>query len=783
MTRLRTARLCTAALAWFVGSLPAQDPAPRPAKFAHGGDAFVQVVFTSASRWERRRDDGSGEVYATTIEHRWEVAGLLEVKTNALGDGLQVFTVVGVVGALEGRLTESQEWKREGLVGEGGRMDITERANERWSAMGLQFASLPGVGTIEVDLDKRTWTAPELADAFDAWPALLHADEVYAAEWHPDPSDTAAEPQFSNDKRVKLTGMLGDGPDRPSKRSAQALGLQQKLAGANPITAMVKPKGAADPLSGTAAIEILDGDNRVTASVVWALRRELPELELRVDSPDFEGWRPCGDRLALVEGRQPGPALRLTAELVDPTGAPLDGVRIRRLRWWLEGTSRLPGVCMNWPYGSTDTSPDLEFDSERATDDKQRLEFTDLTTLRKSVRIVPYDFGAWSTLHVEAELDDGRVVRGRRPGQSGDPTAIRLPDREADSKIHTQTKRLLHGTGKADDADDEDEPDGAGRGDGLTLFEEYRGFYVDGAFDCGDGKQKDVFVYDAVGTADTRAAIARFAHAADLRASLHVMHPGHGEMDDARVLNRNRGDGPSHGPQHVVALRPAKGGQPGGATGNRPANGFVVVSPPAQLGALAARLRGRRDLYVRALTQAMLTVCGVRQPGFRDFGTMRLTAGRDRDGNAVVTRDDGKSVFVRDESGRVDLGEQWLREAERDAAVLRRRLRGAAGAEAAVARAIAAGATRSLYVANRGGEHSGPLANIMRDTFADAYWVPEAKTIHVLARDAQQGVGYELPNRSAGDGFNASDHYPRPRFGDSPRPPARGQFRVNDHGQ
>ena len=70
MTRLRTARLCTAALAWFVGSLPAQDPAPRPAKFAHGGDAFVQVVFTSASRWERRRDDGSGEVYATTIEHR-----------------------------------------------------------------------------------------------------------------------------------------------------------------------------------------------------------------------------------------------------------------------------------------------------------------------------------------------------------------------------------------------------------------------------------------------------------------------------------------------------------------------------------------------------------------------------------------------------------------------------------------------------------------------------------------------------------------------------------------
>ncbi len=782
MTLLRSGRPCTLVLAWLAGALPAQDPAPRSPQFAHGGDAFVQVVFRSTSHWERRRDDASGEVYTNELEHDWEVSGLLEVKTQALGDGLLVFTVVGVNGELEGHATELQRWQREGLAGEGGVMELTERALEGWSAFGVRTTRFPGVGTIEVDLDARTWTAPELADAFDAWPALLQADETYAAEWHPDPKDESVQPVFSYDKLDRLTGMLGDGPDRPSKRSAQTLGLRQKLERSNPLTAMVKPKGAEDPLSGTASIEILDGDNRVTASVVWALRRELPELELRVSAPDFAAWRPAGDRLPLVEGRLPGPALRLTAELVDPTGAPVVGVRIRRLRWWLEDTSRLPGVCSNWPYGSTDTSFDLEFDSERATDDKQRLEFTGLTTLRKSVRLVPYDFGAWSTLRVEAELDDGRTVKGRRPGQSGDPTAIRLPDREPDSKIHTQTKRLLHGTGKADDADDEAEPDGNGKGDGLTLFEEYRGFYVDGRYDFGDGERKDVFVYDQVGNRDTRAAIARFATAAGVVASLHVLHPGHGEMDDSRVLNTNRSGGPSRGLQHVVAMRAAPSGAYGGATGDQPKKGHVLVSAPERLYASAPRLRGRADLYVRGITQAMLMVCGVRPPGMLDPGTMQFTASREPDGSVVVRNAGGRSWAARDESGRVDLGAQWLQAAERDGDVLRRRLRGVVGADAAIAAATRAAATRTLYVARRGGEHSGPLANVMRDTFADAYLEPETKTLFVLPTGADQKVGWILPTTAAGDGFNAVDHQPRTRFGDSTRAPARSEFRVNDNG-
>lgn len=763
----------------------AQDPAPgpQPPKFKHGGDALVQVTFRSASHHEQRRTDESGESVATVHTHDWEVSGLLEVKTHALGAGLLVFTVVGVYGELEGHASETRAWVRKGLAGEGGLSRWEERAQESWSAQKVRKDRFPGAGTIEIDLDRRTWTAPELGDVFDAWPSQLHERERYSAEWHPDPSDETAQPRFSFDKQIRMTGLLGDGPDRPSKRSATELGLQQKLSRANPLTAMVKPKGGADPLLGTAAIEIGQGKNRISASVSWALRRELPELELRVSSPDFERWRPTGDRLPLVEGRLPGNALQLTAELVDPSGAPITGVRIRRMRWWLEDTSRLPGVCLNWPYGSTDTSPDLEFDSSRATDEGQRLEFTDLTTLRKTVRVVPYDFGGWSTLRVEADLDDGRTIRGRRKGQSGDETAIRLPDREPDSRVATSWKLLLHGTGKADDADDETEPEGAGAGDGLTLFEEYRGFYVNGEFDYGDAERKDVIVYDQIGSRSTREASRLFASASGVTWSLHVLRPGQGEMNDSRVINRNRGNGPTRGPQHVVSLRSdARGGMPS-ATGNRPGRGEVLVPAPELVYRIAPRLRGRRDLYARSIAQAMLALCGVRRPGVSDWGMVSFQAARAEDGAVIVTGGDGTRVQVRDESGKRDLGAEWLRAAERDADVLRRHLRSVHGGERAIEAATKALATRSFYVALRGGIHSGPLANIMRQTFADAYYVPEARTLYVLPPGGDDRVGYSLPSTSEGDGFNAKDHTPRPRFGDSSNPAPRGTFVVNDHAQ
>jgi len=308
------------------------------------------------------------------------------------------------------------------------------------------------------------------------------------------------------------------------------------------------------------------------------------------------------------------------------------------------------------------------------------------------------------------------------------------------------------------------------------LFEEYRGFYVDTKFERADPSRKDVYVYDPIDNGDTREAIAQFQAAS--RAYVSVLHPGHDEMDPSRVINRNRGEGPSRGLQHTVSLRRDASRPRPDASGNRPSRGEVLVTPPGELYQLAPRLARREDLYVRAIAQAMLAVCGVTQPGGLDHGMEQFTASRDAEGKVVVHRGDGRRVKVRDESGKRDLGEEWLMAAERQAELRRRRLRGAVGSETTIAAATKAAATRSLYVAVRGGQHSGPVGNIMRDTFADAVWVSEDSTVYVLPSGGDPKVGYELPSTSLGDGFNAA---PLRRFGDSSRPSARQSFVVNDN--
>ncbi len=774
MAHLQTFRFVFAAVcATFALTLatPAQATPALKRAFERGGDAWLQVTFSSRSHQSTTLVTDGERLTAAKL-HDWQVTGLLEVRTVVPAPGKRVFQVLGIAGELQGRLQESAGKIRRGLYGEGGLVDWTESWQEAWAAPNVALDRLPRTFTVELDLDARTWTAPKLVDVFDALPATLQAKEHYFGRWAPPKS--FGEPVVSFDKQKPPPDLRGNSPLRPSNVTAQTLGLDAKLAANIPLTAMVKPKDGEDHLAGRAEATLELAGGRCTGEVSWALLRDLPGLELRVTIPDGERWMPRGDRLPLVEGRQPGPRLRVTAEVMDPTGAEVRDTRIRRLSWWLEETSRLPGVCMNWPYGSSDTSPDLELDSKNATDEGQRLEFTGLTTLKKSVFVVPYDFGAWSTLRVDAELDDGRTLHGKFRQQSGDPTAIRLPLREPDSKVATRWKRQLGVDGKPDDEDDENSPEGAGKGDGLTLFEEYRGFYVDTRFEMGDPTIKDVFVYDPIDSGDTRKAIGMFTTAS--RALVLVLHPGHDEMGRSRVVNRNRGAGPSRGIQHTVSLRPNAAMQRPDASGNRPGRGEVMVPAPSGLYQMAPRLAGRHDLYVRAIAQAMLAVCGVSQPGSQDHGMEQFTASRDAEGKAVVHRGDGRRVKVRAEGGERDLGEEWLQAAEAHAKVVRGRLRNAP--DAAIAAATKAAATRSLYVAVHGGQHSGPVANIMRDTFADAVWVAENSTLYVLPTGDDPKVGYELPATSAGDDFNAA---PTRRFGDSSRPAARHSFVVNDN--
>jgi hypothetical protein len=275
---------------------------------------------------------------------------------------------------------------------------------------------------------------------------------------------------------------------------------------------------------------------------------------------------------------------------------------------------------------------------------------------------------------------------------------------------------------------------------------------------------KSVFIHDRIDDPHTRKAINRFTAAS--RAYVFLIKPGFRVMDESRVLNANPGAGPTKGPQHAIGLRrgatwlPSTPGSPGGSEVQIPG-----LDPANRLIPNLARV----DLYQRAIAAQMFMACRVPRPGSGDrYAT--LTLSRAPDGSPLVRDERGKTVQLRDELSDADLAEAWVRQAEWSGTVLQVR----SGLEPW------AGFTRGLKVAVRGGEHSGPLENIMRSADAEAYSLDGGSRLVILSPIMPEQLGYSLPTTSKGDGYNNTD-LPRHRYGDSQQPAPRAVFSVNDH--
>lgn len=150
------------------------------------------------------------------------------------------------------------------------------------------------------------------------------------------------------------------------------------------------------------------------------------------------------------------------------------------------------------------------------------------------------DYGAWGRLKAEIELDDGRWEPAR-VAASGE-WSITIPRDEAGGSNQIadvwEEAVALAEPGKDPKADDETEPGGEHRGDGLTLYEEYRGFSVDGRWTDLDPQRKDLFVHVQDGSG-LRRHLDRVARETGLRIRSirqeEFVNPG------VRVVNPNRG--------------------------------------------------------------------------------------------------------------------------------------------------------------------------------------------------------------------------------------------------
>ena len=267
----------------------------------------------------------------------------------------------------------------------------------------------------------------------------------------------------------------------------------------------------------------------------------------------YSGWRP----LPGPDEKTAGNSIRMQVVLQKPGGGNPSKVRMTSLVVRLSDVSREPGICINWPAKGGTRTPDLQFETSRNSGEGVTVD-GEGTRLRKKggefveqgVEVSAFDGGAWGELVAEASLTDGRHLFAKLDGHP-ETGEVRLPKRSPDSKIADVWMSKRKQTGKKDDADDDAKPAGDKQtGDGLSIYEEYRGYREKQAWKEADPENKDFFVRnEAGGVAD--GGVTLFASITEL--AVHRLEPD--ELSADRVVNVNHERGARVVEQHGVVIR------------------------------------------------------------------------------------------------------------------------------------------------------------------------------------------------------------------------------------
>ncbi len=581
------------------------------------------------------------------------------------------------------------------------------------------------------------------------------------------------------------------------------------------------PPGKGGGLADTIVLPIppptdFKGDWDVKLTVRFALTHVLPPVELIVRSENYDNWRPTASRDGT--GGQP---IEFVAELRSLLGNSVP-LQAESFEWRLTGVSAEPGIAMNYPVGAKDHDWDLRFEplaGQRLADGKDGLLLIRDKAHAKADRaqVVPRDWGAWGELTAVAVLPDGQRITGKflPTGQQ----AILLPKREKGTFIAEGWLRDQGLVGVKQDSDDETDPAGlrGADGDGFTLYEEYRGFYVAGKHVEGDPKRKDFFVRNLIG-ADAYPGIRLFEDVSGLR-----VHDGlrDDEYDPTqRVMNANHREGSHRVDQHGVHLQtvPRSDGfftrlSKENIRG-RPKYCLRIEAQPREsqtsvMTTETIRLSDRVFMYDRAIAHELFHVVGIDHHG----------AGDSRESFYFVFPDDPylgngkpyyrfgnlagplslKPVTIIDEASLSNLAVLEYPEHLR----LREELRplrwkslmennaglGGPGKRWTVEQLAEIDLNESCgwgpagQVGSEHGESSGDEECIMRYSFAQMYEaVGKELTLYWITNPGSERAGMKLCTSPTGTGVNAPGRKPQPRYGDAAagRGACRDWLCVND---
>jgi hypothetical protein len=266
----------------------------------------------------------------------------------------------------------------------------------------------------------------------------------------------------------------------------------------------------------------------------------IPDLgEVAVEIDDYDEWIPEGN---VKNASQAGNEITVRA-WVCKTGDPETRVsRTAVITFELEKVGQEKGVCANWPYDLENRTmrPDLAIDEDR----NRNLEMVILDREAKTkgpvkeakAVVSAFDYGAWGVLKVTARDKDGKPIRVVYR-QRKDSSDISIPKDEDHNHIADAWQEEQGAVGLPADWDEAAVSGQDVKGDGLSLYQKYRGLVV--LDDAGgeryvrlDPKEKAHFVIDPDGLLDVN----RWFEATGIRA-FKVLE----KWTNARQVDRNRG--------------------------------------------------------------------------------------------------------------------------------------------------------------------------------------------------------------------------------------------------
>ncbi len=495
------------------------------------------------------------------------------------------------------------------------------------------------------------------------------------------------------------------------------------------------------------------------------------EIEASVEIAGYEDWIPEGN---LGEPEQPGNTVQIKARAhkKDQPSQPLD--KKVNFTFSLEGVSMEPGVCMNWP-----PKPSSDYGLKILEDRNKELNVLGPDSARSrqagqqaSLTVSTFSYGAWGRLKVEAVTVDGTKLKVRF--QDKEVETIPLPYYEHNDHIPVAWLKQHDLLGKPADWDGERDPVGNGfDGDGLTLYEEYRGFAVKGKHVTGHPTKKDVFIHDETGQAEGGIALFEkitglMVHRVDLE-----------ELGTGRVVNRNHDQGPHIVDQHGLLIIQGKKGTSAEAVGIKPnldpgppgtCKHIQLPPPPKDLAGQAMEDR------IADIAHELCHSVGVFHHG-EDFRSVIWWWEQNPD-KAWQLFEDGLT-------GDPDMATDELQRSGKARRI--RALREANGSELRAGLAMPQGSAwderlhgYKLLLMPKQGQCSGDTSCVMRYMDRQA-WMSSADSALRYIPDPAGWVPRDLLCTSAeGTGVNALHHKPESRYGNALKGNCKGQIVVND---